>query len=288
MAEPQVNPEDLDRQIDEMLGRPETVAGSEPKATETPAASEPPHGEAPPSTTTPAVVPAEEDRLGAALKTIENLQREVVEMRAEVSARSRPMDAARPEPSIEFEEVLGRRVPKDRSKRAIKVQAEDLLRLGWNEDPAKVIELLGNAMFDFLVDVIPSHTTQSWQNRTQAEERARANLNSFWSAHEDLKDLQPFVKTVEDMSLADGTLNPAAFPSQGDYNVALGRKVREKVAAMRGLSYDQYLAAVSRGSASPASPPSRAVATGGGSPSRGARPPAGSQQSEIDDLINNR
>lgn len=294
MAEPEVTGESLDAQIEEMFGGMDKVGGQEPPEPEARVeAPKPAAPKAEPEVVAAPPEPSSEDRFKAALSTIESLQREVSELRAQPRG-----DAARPEPSIAFEEVLGRRIPKDRSGRPIKVTADDLLKLGWNEDPAKVIEDLGNAFLGYVLDVIPQVTTQGWQQQTAAERMQQENHATFWGAHEDLKGMEPFVATVEQMSRQDGSLiaerdftaqkfgTPQA--AQKAYGEALGRRVREKVAAMRGLTLDQYLASSTKGAAS-ARPASRAVSSSGAaSQVRSPSPAAGTQQAEMDDLINNR
>lgn len=230
--------------------------------------------------------PSDTDRLTQALATIDELRRNQVALEQRLTSVA-PRTPERVEPSIEYEEVIGRRIPKDRSKRTIKVTSEDLLRLGWNEDPAATIERLANAFFDFVADVIPQQTQAAWQQRTETERLSRERLNLFWDDHPDLKGMDAFVGTVELGSLNDGSLSPQGL-TQKQYNERLGLKVREKVAAMRGLSMDQYLVAVRPTPSGGAAPASRAVTTsGGGGQTRktGALDP---QRKEMDDLIDNR
>lgn len=284
MPENRVDATDLDRQIADMVGVPE----QEPEVKETPpepAKPAPAESHEP----TPPGEPVEANRLTAALKTIESLTSKISELETRFSTAPprAEREAPRPEPSIEFEEVLGRRIPRDPSRRPIKLKADDLLRLGWNDDPAKALEAAANAFFDFILEAIPQYTTQTWDQRSQAERARAEKVNYFWNEHQDLKGLEPFVQTVEQMSLQDGTLNPQAFRSHTEYASALGRRVREKVAAMRGQSLDQYLASVSAKGAT-RQPASRAVTTGGGSPARTPKPTPGDQQKEIDDLVDNR
>lgn len=234
--------------------------------------------------------PSADDRIAAALAAIESQKQEIAALRAQIPQTSsrEPKSADQPVPSIEFEEVLGRRIPKDVAKRPIRVTADDLVKFGWNEDPAATIEKLANAFFDFVLESIPAVTTQGWQQRTEAEQRRAQNIKHFSDNHPDLVQFEPFIRTVEQQSWRDGSLRLQDYDgspgrTQAEYNLALGKKTREAIAAMRGITYDQYVAtlrAPSRGA--PAS--SRAVTTSTGGRGGRAQPDQSELQKELDDL----
>lgn len=227
--------------------------------------------------TRPAPQPSSDDRLTQALQTIENLQRQVSQL-SEVRGADRAVD--RPEPSIEYEEVLpGRRIPKDPTKRPVRLRTEDLIRLGWNDDklgPAHVLETLGNAFFGFIMDSVPAFTMNLTQAQMAAANQAAAIEHSFLSEFEDLQPHKDFVKVIETGALQSGYLSIRG-KTQQQYNQELGKLVREKVASMRGISYDQYVASLGGGRST-----SRAVTTPTGG-TRSRRPAEGEQEKYLND-----
>jgi hypothetical protein len=229
----------------------------------------------------------EGDRLAAALRAVEEQQRRIQDLEGRIASLPQRYEApardARPEAQVEFEEVLpGRRIPKDPQQRPIKIDTNDLLRLGWNEDPAKAINALANAFFGFIVDAIPQYTMQQYDARIGIAQQAWQRKQYFWSEYPDLTEHETFVSMLEQEAQRAGYLTPNG-KTQEVYNREVAGLARQRIAAMRGITVDQYMASVPRGQ-SPAPPPqrSRAVTASGG---RGAprQQPSGPDR-YLDDL----
>jgi hypothetical protein len=223
-----------------------------------------------------------DERLNKALSTIEALQREVVDL------RRRPAQVVQQvpytgEPRLEMEEVFpGRSIPKDPSQRHIRIQPEDLIRLGWNDDPARAINTLANAFFHHIVDVIPALTMAYQQESERSRSVGAQRQQSFYQEFPDLRDFSDLAQIVEQQALNEGRIQGL---SQAEWNREIGGRVRQRIAAMRGISVDQYQATV--GQSGTSAPRSRAVTA---PPARGSRAAtAGNdQQREMEDLIEGR
>lgn len=225
--------------------------------------------------------PQEDDRLTRALQTIEGLQREVADLRGRppqiVQDRSR--DFA---PQMEMIEVLpGRSIPKDPSQRAIKLRAEDLVRMGWNEDPAQALNALANAFFHQMAEVIPAITFQQLEDAGRTRSQGMSRQDSFFKDYPDLKDFPDLANIVEQQAMQE---LPIQSMSQNEWNREVGSRVRQRIASMRGISLDQYTSSLAGRSG--AAPRPRAVTS---PPARGGRQaPSNDQQREIDDLLEGR
>jgi hypothetical protein len=228
--------------------------------------------------------PQADDRLAAALRAVDEQGRRIQELEGRL-AQPVPREpyAQRAEAQIEFEEVLpGRRIPKDPQQRPIKIDTNDLLRLGWNEDPAKAINALANAFFGFIIDAVPQYTMNQYDQRVGMAQQAWQRKLYFWQEYPDLQEHETFVSMLEAEAQRAGFLTPAG-KTQEVYNREVAGLARQRIAAMRGISVDQYLTSVPRGqNSAPAPQRSRAVTASGG---RGAprHQPQG-QDRYLDDL----
>lgn len=225
----------------------------------------------------------DEDRLSKALETIAGLQREIADIkgqpRQQVVYQQPPPSGEMP---MEMMEVFpGRVIPKDPDKRAIKLKSEDLLRMGWNEDPAMAINTLANAFFHHIAEVVPAITMAYLGEQNTRAVSARTREETFYGEFPDLKDFSDLAQIVEQQALAEGRIQGM---SQQEWNREVGGRVRSRIAAMRGVSVDQYTASV--GAPRSGAPRSRAVTA---PPARsGQRAPANDQQKEMDDLLEGR
>ena len=262
----------LDPQVPE--GPPELVGGQ-------PVSPLPPEPGRP-SGAPPAPEAPVDDRLTKALQTIESLQREVADMRGRPPVVYEPRPAAR-EVAPEMIEVLpGRRIPKDPDLRPIKLRGEDLIRMGWNEDPAAALNALGNALLMHIADVIPQLTLSQLEETGRTYNAGVNRRDAFFNEFSDLKEFGDLADIVERQTMNEV---PIQGMTQADWNREVGSRVRSRIAAMRGISMDQYMASL--GGRPGGAPRPRAVTA---PPSGGGRrsAPANDQQREIDDLIQDR
>jgi hypothetical protein len=271
MADEQAPEQTEQQQLDSILepavpeGPPELVGGQ-------PAAPPPPE-------------PREDERLTKALDMIASLQKEVADFKGQ-PARREVVYQQPPQPGeapMEMIEVLpGRKIPKDLDRRAIKLRPDDLIRMGWNEDPAMAINTLANAFFHHIAEVVPAITLAYIQEQNNVSTAGQNRQQGFYTDFPDLKDFGDLANLVEQQALNEVDIRGM---SQRDWNREVGNRVRQRIAAMRGITVDQYNATVGARPSAPSR--SRAVTA---PPARGGRvaPAGGDQQREMDDLIEGR
>jgi len=183
----------------------------------------------------------------------------------------------------EMVEIMpGRYIPKDPSQRAIKLRPEDLVRMGWNDDPAAALNALANAFFHHIAEVVPQMTMSQLQEQGRAYNAGQTRKEAFFGDFPDLKEFGDLADVVERQAMQE---LPIQNMTQGDWNREVGNRVRSRIAAMRGISMEQYTASL--GSRPGGAPRPRAVTA---PPSGGGRraPAAGDQQREMDDLLEGR
>lgn len=227
------------------------------------------------------VTPSEE-RLNKALSTIEGLQREIADLKGrppQVVYQGEPRREAVPEM---IEVLPGRRIPKDPEQRAIKLRAEDLLAMGWNEDPARALNALANAFFHHIAEVVPAITLAHLEDTNRTRHAGASRQDTFFRDYPDLKEFSDLANIVEQQTMQE---IPMQGMSQSEWNREVGTRVRQRIAAMRGISLEQYTASHTARSGGSGGR-SRAVTA---PPARGARvAPTNDQQREMDDLIDGR
>lgn len=225
-----------------------------------------------------------EDQLSKALKTIETLSREVENLKGrQPQVVYQDRGPARDNLPEMVEVMPGRYIPKDPGQRAIKLRAEDLVRAGWNEDPAAALNVLANAFYHQIAEVIPALTLNHLEERGRFARAGENRQATFFNEYSDLREFPDLANIVEQQAMAE---LPMQGMSQGEWNREVGTRVRQRIAAMRGISLEQYMASLST-RPNGATPRPRAVT---GPPSGGTRPtrPANDQQREMDDLIEGR
>jgi hypothetical protein len=236
----------------------------------------------------PPAEPAVDDRLAAALKTIEEQNQRIQGFESRIAAAERgayhrELPPPTREPQVEYEEVFpGRQVPKDATQRPIRLTEQDLLRLGWNENPARAIETLANAFLGYIVDSIPQYTMNQYDQKVGVAQQAWHRKQYFWQQFPDLQEHETFVGMLEQQAQQAGYLTPAG-KTQDVYNREVAGLARQRIASMRGLSVDQYMDSLPKASSgqAPRGPASRAQTAGGG---RGPRPSREQGDRYLDDL----
>ena len=237
-----------------------------------------------PRTTARPTSPVEDDRLTKALQTIEGLQRTVADLQGrpvrEVVVDRSPTRDTMPEM---LEVFPGRFIPKDPNSRAIKLRGEDLVRMGWNEDPAAALNALGNALLMHIAEVIPQLTIGQLEEHGRAYSAGQGRKDAFFNEFADLREFGDLADIVERQTMQEV---PIQGMSQGEWNREVGGRVRQRIAAMRGISMDQYMASLgARPNGAAARPRAVTGPTAGGS---ARRAPVNDQQREMDDLLEGR
>lgn len=276
----------IDSFVDDMTNaRPELETPSPATGEREPAVQT--EGDAPArSTHSPAEPRAEgeTDRLAAALQTIEDLKKrhEDLERRLTHDPYDTRRQPDRAEPQVEMIEVLpGLRLPKDVQQRPIKITEDDLLKLGWNDNPGMAMNNLANLLYGFILETVPEIVQRRLSADTAATRTQESRREGFFTEFSDLKGFEDLVHMTETRANSEGVL-PRDF-TQTDYNQTIARRTRERIAAMRGIPVEQYLSSIqgSRGDRGGATP--RSV-TSSGAPARGARRAASDVQRELDEL----
>lgn len=214
----------LDTLLDESKGVEKESSEPEIKVEETP----------PPS---PADAKGEDD-LSRALSTIAELQSKVEELVKRPSGVT--PEALRAEPEIEMVEYFkGLRVAKDPTKRPIRVTDEDLIKAGWNENPANAIEVMANTFYQLIAASIPQLVENQRTARTRVEEEGHNRENRFNELFPDLKAHGELMEIVERNERKNGADRRFAGKPE-EYFQQIGRAGRTRVAQLRGLSLEQY------------------------------------------------
>lgn len=221
----------------------------------------------------------EEDPLKKALSTIENLSREVETLKSRQTEIRGEVTRGR-EPSIEFEEVLPNvRLPKDVNQWPIRLTDKDLENLGLDPSAAKGLNVLANALYAFIMDTVPSYTTQQFVGYQNQREARTQRETAFFEDFPDLKahrDVLELVETPEFFNSNKG------IPIK-QYFDRLGTAARGKIAAIRGVSLEDYTRSVSS-NVRQTGVGSRAVVSSGGGSNRSTRRAGDSNAKEMDDM----
>lgn len=234
------------------------------------------------------------EALEKALRTINALTARVSELEGSLRRESEGRSLARGAASEEelFEVFPGVKLPKDPSKLPLRVTDDDLIRLGWNDEkvgPGRVLSIIGSALVEQLRADFPRLAMAVNEAERTATETATSRKKAFFTAFPDL-DGQPeeFLELVERHLYNKGE----RYRTTEEYNQAVGNAVRERIAKMRGMTIEQYLASVgtqgkTQGgrTTSERRGTSRASTTGGGVRSTTTPPKPGSFEEEAAELM---
>ena len=196
---------------------------------------------APPAPTEPLVQVQEE--LARTKLELETLRKSVV-----TPTTIPPTTAAPPrEPEIEMIETLGVRIPKDPTKRAIRITADDLVKLGWNNDVAGAINVLGNVLWAY-VDAAMVQPAMSQVRFNLARERERESvLGQFYVDHPDLKGQDDLLQMTESKIRGDEPDYHTKVKTPKEYMDRVGEAARRRIAGWRGVSLEDYVASLPKG-----------------------------------------
>jgi len=260
---------------------PEVIVAEPEKPTPAEPVTPPPSPVTPPAPVTPP------DPLAQALASIDELKRKNLELEGRFETLRRPVEPppAVPtrEPEVETIEVLGYRVPKESGKRAVRITAQDLVNLGWNEDPAGAIEKLANVFVAHLANVLVGPAIQGARAEDERVTTARRQRGWFDGEYGDLREENDLLKTVE-----AGVMSEAGWEkrNQKDHLDEVAKRARTHIARWRGQTYDQYVEDFTKANPSKTTPTptptrGRAVTT-----TSGARAPivaSSEMQKDLDD-----
>jgi hypothetical protein len=215
------------------------------------------------------VQPRSDERLDQALRTIDRLTEE----RSQLLPKQQPLSTQ----SIEWMDTpWGIQIPKDPRMRFVQLEAQHLEPLGIDGSIAPGLNVLANAFWASIVNTIPQNTLRAMDEIQSRRSTDRERFTSFFDEYSDLKDHVELVQLIEHQARRGENLHQR-FPGQEDYRREVSRRVRSKIAAMRGISLDQYEREVGTGNNTRTlrprnAPVSRARSVGGGASGRGSTP----------------
>jgi len=213
----------------------------------------------------------EDQRLDQALRTIDRLTGELETRRPQ----ERPQFDPR---SIEWMDTpWGIQIPKDPRMRFVQLEDKHLESLGIDGSIAPGLNVLANAFWASIVNTIPQNTMRAMEEVQNRRNTTRERYVSFFDEYSDLKDHAELTQLIEHQ--ARQTDPRIQSLGEAEYRQEVSRRVRSKIAAMRGISLDQYEREVGTGTTSRnnnqrrlAPAQSRARSVGGGAASRGTTP----------------
>jgi hypothetical protein len=237
MADQKTDVEDFMKEIES--GDSQPVAQPEPEIGREPESTRPVETEAPVTAPPPSAAP---DPLAQALATIEELKASQTKLTERLEALDRPVTpTATREPEVETVEVLGYRVPKASDKRLVRVSAQDLVNLGWNDNPAAAIETLANVFIQHVANVLVKPAIEGARNEDQSRQTMLQQRAWFETEYSDLKEEAALLKTVEAGIMADPNWQKR---SQVDHLREVAKAARTSIARWRGQTLEQYEAAI--------------------------------------------
>lgn len=214
-------------------------------------------------------LPRQDDRLDQALRTIDRLTGE--------------LETRRPQPreftaqSIEWMDTpWGIQIPKDPKMRFVQLDEKHLDALGIDGSIAPGLNILANAFWASIVNTVPQNTMRAMEEIQSRRNMTRERYTSFFDEYSDLKDHTELTTIIEHDARRrePGLVNL----NEADYRREISRRVRSKIAGMRGISLDQYEREVGTGTRTPRNnnrslgPVSRARSVGGGASGRAPAP----------------
>jgi hypothetical protein len=217
-------------------------------------------------------------------KRIAELERTVRETQDLVRA---PRGVERREPDIEFVDYGGARLPKDKNRWPVKLNDELWKAVGIDDSARPGLETLANLLYMRVVDAANELVQRGVNQRMQRDTRE----STFFTEYPDLKDHRDIAELVELQARNEGIAERFAKDSRGYMN-EVGRRTRQRLAAIRGVTLEEYERSLGGGSTdtsrsrSTSTTTSRAVTTSAGS--RGGRgvDTRNQNRKEMDDMWN--
>jgi hypothetical protein len=262
---------------------PDVIVEDEPKVERVPSARERPES------TDVDTSPPDAENYRKALSTIEALQRDKDEALRRIAEVERRVASPATEPQVEMMEYMpGILLPKDESRHPVRFTPDNLKALGWEPDPAlaRGLSILGSALLVHVNNILMPAVEQRVQQVTKSREDVSRGTAAFFDAFPDLIGEDDFIALVEQGARQRDSIHQRYTGE--DYTKEVARRVRTRIAGMRGQSYDDYINGLKTPQREEAGrrPVSRAVTT----PSRRTGPPPRKtgDQAELDDLIDGR
>src|SRR4030095_10486338 len=241
---------DFDAMLREQLREPPPSDGAEPEADKPertdlrepeikvePAVtvSEPPSGR--PSPTEPS------DEVTRALSTISRLEAQVRELQTQQRETWNAPTAARREPQIEFAEVIpGLTLPKDQKLWPVQLTPDLVKAAGLDPEVAPGLNILANAFLLHINNLLTPQILNQVDMGQRSRETASASVNAFFTRFPDLRDKQDLLELVEARARDADRIHEKFVGS--DYMDQLGTRTRQRLAALRGQSLEQYTASL--------------------------------------------
>lgn len=203
-----------------------------------------------------------DERLAAALSTIDNLRREQDQLRQEVR-----QTVQRPayEPNIEYMDTpLGIPIPKNPRQRFVQLTPEQVQAVGLDPAATEPLNILANVFYASISNTLPGVSVAAMQELSRRERDAETRFNSFFGRFPDLRDHSELVEAVERSAREREGVH---MRFQGnDYGTQIARRARYAIARMRGVTLDDYERGIVQGTRSTQTQngTSRAVSARGG------------------------
>lgn len=218
------------------------------------------------------------------LSTIERLERQNAEF-AQLKEQFEKERSSRDEPRVEMTEYFpGITLPKDPNKLPIRLTPDQLKSVGIDADEtlAKGLSVLGSALLVRMDAAMRPYIDERYNTLSSVRENASRGTTAFFDAYPDLAGQDDFIALVEQGARERDKIHQ--IYSGEAYTRELAKRVRTRIASMRGQSLQDYENAL--GGQSSRQPVSRATVT---PPRRSAAAPRRTgEQSEIDAVMDGR
>jgi hypothetical protein len=132
----------------------------------------------------------------------------------------------------------GSEIPKNPDDRPVRVTGEHMKALGIDPEFAEAFEVMGNVLWNQIVNVIPSGTLEAMKQYNQQQNVVQETTNRFFNRYSDLAEHEPLLQTIQRDARERENLH---HKLQGDdYGDEIARRTRTAIARMRGISLEQY------------------------------------------------
>ncbi len=202
-----------------------------------------------------------DERLEAALSTIDTLRREQEQLRSEFRTQRPPTN----EPNIEYMDTpLGIPIPKDPRNRFVQLTPEQVHAVGLDPAATEPLNILANAFYASISNTLPGVSVAAMREMNRYEREAEARFTSFFGRFPDLRDHSELVEAVERSAREREGVHMRFHGNE--YGTQIARRARFAIARMRGVTLDDYERGIVQASRNNGQMPtgSRAVSARGG------------------------
>lgn len=176
-----------------------------------------------------------DERLAAALSTIDTLRREHEQLRSEVRMQQRPQN----EPNIEYMDTpMGIPIPKDPRNRFVQLTPEQVQAVGLDPAATEPLNILANAFYASISNTLPGVSVAAVREMNRRENEAAVRFNSFFGRFPDLRDHSELVEAVERSAREREGVHMRFHGNE--YGTQIARRARYAIARMRGVTLDDY------------------------------------------------